>query len=639
MKPNFALNFTDTSVALLHRTAKGWLKVGETPFDAPDFDGALDYLRKTALELEPGGFATKLVIPNEQVLYTTLEVPTGPEAARRAALAVALEGATPYSANEIAFDWHGDGIAVSVAAVARETLDEAEGFATAHRFNPIGFVAIPPAGEEGFAAEPWFGTTSAGAALEAEGTGIERDAKPISILGEGGRGTKPRGNRKAKAPAPAAASSQRAPAPADPSHPAAPSAAAPPPGPEEATVGPDALQDAHADAAPGEARDSAVSQSPEAAPADTVAVSVAVAPPPEDTAADDAEPEGIAADGMASGAAAPPAPDAPPAAEAEPDPAPAPRTDPPATVSAPVPPPRQSELRFAEPDPLGPRASGTDKGASDRTAQVVPPSAPHGSGPALAVSGIEAVRVPVEARVGADRAPILSADAGTSSGSPGGSPGAAPSPTPTFSAPRPDAAAEFVPPGPLPATGPLPAAEPPAPAQARPMDIPHAREAAVRAPETMAAAPSDRPGTAPWHGTAAEDEVEEAPFAHIPDDLPGDTPLSAPIREISGRPLPPVLAADDDDLPPEPSSAVLAALATARREAGQRETVRHDAPSRPQATRPLAAEAPPGNSGDGAAPLGSPGFRVGSPGPDPLAAAPVVAAPATGRTPVLPSLT
>ncbi|MEZ5796296.1 MAG: hypothetical protein R3D63_01605 [Paracoccaceae bacterium] len=54
MKPSFALNFTDDSIQLLHRTSRGWSKIGETLFSATDLDDALDYMRKAALGLEPG---------------------------------------------------------------------------------------------------------------------------------------------------------------------------------------------------------------------------------------------------------------------------------------------------------------------------------------------------------------------------------------------------------------------------------------------------------------------------------------------------------------------------------------------------------------------------------------------------------
>ena len=41
MKPSFALDFRDGVIALLHRTPKGWLTIGEVAFDAPDMAEAL----------------------------------------------------------------------------------------------------------------------------------------------------------------------------------------------------------------------------------------------------------------------------------------------------------------------------------------------------------------------------------------------------------------------------------------------------------------------------------------------------------------------------------------------------------------------------------------------------------------------
>lgn len=178
MKPNFALNLSDTGIALLHRTAKGWALVGETPFDAPDLAEALDYLRKTALDLEPGGISTKLVIPNSQILYAEIAAPGPSEQERRDQILAELEGRTPYKGDEIAFDFSGRGKVVKVAACARETLAEAEAFATEHRFNPVSFVAMP---EGNYSGEPWFGPTGAAKAMLAAGEIVERDRSAIVL--------------------------------------------------------------------------------------------------------------------------------------------------------------------------------------------------------------------------------------------------------------------------------------------------------------------------------------------------------------------------------------------------------------------------------------------------------------------------
>lgn len=282
MKPNFALNFTDTSIALLHRTAKGWLKVGETPFDASDLEDALDYMRKTALGLEPGGFTTKLVIPASQILYTEIEVTGGSEAATRREIAAALESRTPYKADEIAFDWSGEGHGLKVAAAARETLDEAESFAVAHRFNPLGFVAIPDEGV--FDGEPWFGETASAASLLAEGETVERDRTAISLIDDSARAAR-RKARAARQAAEAEAEAATKPAPpaaespqpelalSQPAEPAPAAAAAPQEAPPAPAVAAPALSSSPAPAAPAkdEARAASEEQSEERTPAPAAA--------------------------------------------------------------------------------------------------------------------------------------------------------------------------------------------------------------------------------------------------------------------------------------------------------------------------------------------------------------------------------
>lgn len=186
MKPSFALTLANDSIGLLHRTPSGWHVLGSVAMDDPDLTEALGYLRRTALGLEPQGFATKLVIPNSEILYSAVHAP-GPKAAqRRAQIAAALDGRTPYDLSELAFDWSGTGDMVQVAAVARETLAQAEGFAVEHGFNPVSFVAMPEPG--GFAAEPWFGLTDAAPGLLAEGEKVVRDQDPIRIASRPGRG-------------------------------------------------------------------------------------------------------------------------------------------------------------------------------------------------------------------------------------------------------------------------------------------------------------------------------------------------------------------------------------------------------------------------------------------------------------------
>jgi hypothetical protein len=190
MKPNFALQFLNDSISLLHRTARGWLEIGSTPIDAPDLADALGYLRRSALGLAPHGVATKLVIPEDQILYLQLSAPGPTDSHRDMQIRAALEGRTPYDIDDLVFDWSGDGPMVQVAVVARETLREAEAFALEYRLNPASFVALPdPARFDG---EPWFGPTDHASNLLQEGEIVERDAEAINIVSRDPQHREPR---------------------------------------------------------------------------------------------------------------------------------------------------------------------------------------------------------------------------------------------------------------------------------------------------------------------------------------------------------------------------------------------------------------------------------------------------------------
>src|SRR6056297_2187281 len=176
MKPNFALSLSFDGIRLLHRAgASGWHLVGEVALDCEDLSADLAALREKAATLDASGLSCKLIIPDEQIRYLDLPASSAPYGDYDAAAAEALDGATPYALEDLAFDWNVEGARLYVAAVARETLQEAESFAADHRFNPVSFVARPMG--DGFGTEPFFGETSC-----AE-TPVERDAERIEIIG------------------------------------------------------------------------------------------------------------------------------------------------------------------------------------------------------------------------------------------------------------------------------------------------------------------------------------------------------------------------------------------------------------------------------------------------------------------------
>ena len=179
MKPNFALNLTHDGISLLHRATGGWVVVGEVALDTQDLTAALADLRKTALALSPQGMSCKVVVPNSQILYRRLPDPGGDAAARNRVVRSALEGATPYATDDLVWSWENGAETLSVAVVARETLGEAEDFATEHRFNPVSFVAIPETDD--YAGEPFFGRTNLADTLLGPQTALEPDDTPITI--------------------------------------------------------------------------------------------------------------------------------------------------------------------------------------------------------------------------------------------------------------------------------------------------------------------------------------------------------------------------------------------------------------------------------------------------------------------------
>jgi hypothetical protein len=253
MKPGFALSLSQDGILLLQRADHGFVRLGAADPEDPALFARLAELRAVAADQAPAGFATKLVLPESQILYTEIEAPGPDRATRRAAIAKALEGRTPYAVKDLVFDWSGTGARVQVAVVARITLDEAESFAEDHRFHPVSFVAVPPPGR--FGGEPFFGLTSRAAEHLPAGTRLDRDQDPVAII-EGPAAPDPGADAKSGAEASAEVGAHarvQAPAPAPPEH----TVAAEEPADEAPFVALDADEAPPADAAAGALPDEA----------------------------------------------------------------------------------------------------------------------------------------------------------------------------------------------------------------------------------------------------------------------------------------------------------------------------------------------------------------------------------------------
>ncbi len=152
----YALSFSEDAVHLERRerdpgrqggggAPAAWRHLGSVDFTSSDFQGELARLRAMATGDGTGStLPVTLIIPDDQILYTTLTV--APGADREHAVGRALDGLTPYAIEDLAFDWEGDGDSVRVAAVARQTLREARDFAGQYGFDGQGYCAVPEAG-------------------------------------------------------------------------------------------------------------------------------------------------------------------------------------------------------------------------------------------------------------------------------------------------------------------------------------------------------------------------------------------------------------------------------------------------------------------------------------------------------------
>ena len=177
MKPNFALDLRHEGINLLHRSKGGWTLVGSVALDDPDMGTRLEDMRRSAAMLESGGVTSKIIIPDSQILYTTVDAPGPDDIAREVQIRNALDGLTPYPVGELVFDWRAQGDKARVAVLARETMDEAEAFVAQYKFNPVSFAARPARGV--FSGEPFFGKTRASAKILPPGERIEPDATPV----------------------------------------------------------------------------------------------------------------------------------------------------------------------------------------------------------------------------------------------------------------------------------------------------------------------------------------------------------------------------------------------------------------------------------------------------------------------------
>ncbi len=180
MKANFALSLSFDGITLLERVQKGWCERGSVSLDTDTLSKDMSQLLEHVTSQEHDATNVKLVLPQEQIKYLVLPLisdQTDDEIENF--IKQELEGATPYSVSDLRLDWCLKDAHVYVAAVALETMEEAESFAITHGFTPLGNVAIAPKGA--FDGEVHFGSFRGLSPLERDTHQIVIVPAPIDI--------------------------------------------------------------------------------------------------------------------------------------------------------------------------------------------------------------------------------------------------------------------------------------------------------------------------------------------------------------------------------------------------------------------------------------------------------------------------
>lgn len=164
------------------RAKGGWQLIGTVDLTDPDLKLILIKLRETAIERSLGDFQTKIIIPNEKIQYLSIKTGLPKSADQRPAVRQALTDLASYSIEALQYDYSTDEGETHIAAVTRETLLEAETFATEHGFNPISFVAVPESNS--FIGEPFFGLSSQSYTILQKNEKLEPDSMPVKVIGD-----------------------------------------------------------------------------------------------------------------------------------------------------------------------------------------------------------------------------------------------------------------------------------------------------------------------------------------------------------------------------------------------------------------------------------------------------------------------
>ena len=187
MRQGFGFDLSMEAVRLMKRGDGFWYEEAVEKIDGPDIIARLEALAARV----PAGEPVEIFLPGDQILYVDVPVRSHETAAKD--IRAALDGRTPYSIDELEFDWVPvTDKMVRVAAIARDTLDEAAAFAEVRGLVVGGYSSLADASsfprlpDFGSGVEDW-GATDSGPALvlvghpiaEADEDAPDEDALPL----------------------------------------------------------------------------------------------------------------------------------------------------------------------------------------------------------------------------------------------------------------------------------------------------------------------------------------------------------------------------------------------------------------------------------------------------------------------------
>ena len=158
MIPQIALDLSLDGISVLSRIADApgkWRREGIVRLDDARMAETLRGLRRRCAERMGEDFTSILILPDAQVLFTSLD---RDDRDPKTTIRSLLEGRTPYPVDELVFDYVVRGDRLQVAVIARETLREAEDFVAEFAFQPVAMIADPE--DSTFPGRPDFGRTA-----------------------------------------------------------------------------------------------------------------------------------------------------------------------------------------------------------------------------------------------------------------------------------------------------------------------------------------------------------------------------------------------------------------------------------------------------------------------------------------------